>query len=63
MMPTKNKLTISPEMLKYLTETTNKSLEKYKKTKLPTIPFKKRYNQNIFTFYTIKDLYETNHLV
>jgi hypothetical protein len=31
MMSTKNKLTISPEMLKYLTDSTNKSLEKYKK--------------------------------
>ena len=32
MMSTKNKLTISPEMSKYITEYTNKSLEKYKKT-------------------------------
>jgi len=31
-MSTKNKLTISPEMSKYITEYTNKSLEKYKKT-------------------------------
>jgi hypothetical protein len=61
MMPTKNKLNISPEMLKYLTETTNKSLEKYKKPKYPTIPFTKRYNQNIFTFYIITDVNETNY--
>ncbi len=34
MMTTKNKLTISPEMLKYLTDSTNKSLEKYKKNNI-----------------------------
>lgn len=57
MMPTKCKLTISPEMLKYLTESTNKSLEKYKKPKLPNVNWE---DINI-PFTPLNNLNETNH--